>query len=247
MRIAACMFIGLVLFFACKKEDTHKENQTTRYQCKAFTDDQYLASSNQHFYIHTSLTFDNLGRPTLIQNDRDSVDKYMYTYTSANSFEERRFSGTHQTLQLLYALNSKGNIDSFVSINGSGDAVMVMRFTYNSQNLLSSISRFDKSGGQWIPNGVTNYEYDVAGDMTQVDGMGSTVTYSYDATRLNLLAPIYPYTTTSPYLLKTHTQLIPGPMGPYFHTYSLDNIGRVISDTSRLESSQDYFARTYEY
>jgi len=249
MRRLFLLIILTSFFLACKKDNENRE-QTT-FRSKGYTDDLYYAGSNTHKYTHTTITYDEQGRMTMVQDDASPSRKTINTYPSENIMVYKHYDGTYLAQHEVYFINAQKEIDSAVGIylGNEYDTVQFMKYVYDNSNRLVKVLRSYKSDvdGQILPDSPYLYEYDSKGNATKQSYPGTTYENTYYLDQPNLTPVPSLFGTPSPNLLKTQSLHLLDTTLNYRHTYLFDNVGRLVNDTTWLETMDGYGVRTYLY
>jgi YD repeat-containing protein len=234
-------FSFFLFFFSCKKNDTAKTASTI---VKSYTDDVHDTTNGiNHTTTTYSITYDADGRLlTVISND--SIQKNIYTYSSASKYTAEYISG-QWVVHKEFFLNNLSLIDSTYAIGNSpvGSWMASEKYFYNGSGQLITRTRSENGSDERH-----TYSYDAIGNQT-IDSCSkynyvSTIEYS---TFRYHLPVVEPYFFQSPYLVSRETKTYTNDTTLVMYTYTFDSDNRLNSFKQVIPKQRITWLRTYIY
>jgi hypothetical protein len=233
--------LGAFVFVSCKKDNSTAASGSWP---KTMTED--VRSSAINSVVTYNLTYDaNHHIVSIAAIPEPSVTKFIYQYTSGNSFTLDLYSYNALDIHEILWRNASSYLDSTFQYNNTNDS-STEKYIYNSQNQLIHVKNYYYYSTGAVPSHTADYIYDNSGNVvTEIDGTGTTTTFTYYTDLPNTLLFDQSFIPQPKYLIKTATRS-PGGYAAT-HYYSFDSNNRLVKDSASTASLGIIAIKTYTY
>jgi len=155
IKSALALFIAIILLSSCQKEISGElitskasgssTTSTNSAKVKTYTED--VTTSAGHSAITFNLTYDSNDRQLSMISTISPGDKFVYQYSSNNTYTMDLFNSNQVSIHELVFLNHAGLIDSTFKYNDTNDT-STEKYLYNSANQLVTYREFDYTTAQ---------------------------------------------------------------------------------------------------
>lgn len=247
MKIIPLALAGFALLFSvssCKKDNAASNNSVVDLP-KTYTED--VTSPNLGHDVETyNLTFDGNNRLTSMISTTPDRLKFIYTYSSNNSFTLDLYESGQLSIHNIYWINSIGFVDSNFQYNNTQDT-STEKYIYNESKQLIQEKQYDYSSASgsvlWQS---AQYVYDANGNMITETENGTTISTEYYPdleVSFTLGGAYFPHSKNLP---KTETINSGGDISTVTHTYTFDDKNRLTSEKAVADDGE-IAIKTYGY
>ncbi len=240
-------FAAIFLFCSCKK-DNGPSNTNGAFLPKTYTEEVRSDVIGNSITTY-NLTYDADGRLlSLISTDQPPVLKFIYQYSTNNSFTLDLYNYDNLNIHEIFWLNNASMVDSTFQFNDTNDST-TEKYIYNSNNQLTEEKTYDYFTSGAILSNVTDYTYDDNGNViSQTDNQGKTTTFDYYTDLNNTLSMGQAYYSRTKNLPKTVTLNDGGDIETGTHFYTFDSNKRLVKDSITTTGVTTVTAiKTYTY
>ena len=251
--IAFVLLIATAVFSSCQKEFAFSDSPSnlpsaspsgsTLDKVKTYTED--LTASGEHTVMTYDLAYDEKGRVTSMTSVSTAGDKFVYDYSTDNSFSLDIYNSSKVSIHVVYFLNSLSLVDSSFQYNDNKDT-STEKYLYNARQL-DKLEQFEyvTDAGQVLAD-VHSYSYDLYGNMLQDSTSNSVKSYEYYDNLVDNLSMGVSFFRKNKNLVKRTTYTEGGSSETSDHTYTFDSLNRITSEKEVL-STGDVVIRRYTY
>ncbi len=234
--------LGIFVLVSCKKNNSTPAGGGS--WPKTMTEDVRSPSINS--VTTFNLSYDANHHVTSIAAiPEPSITKFIYQYSSGNSFTLDLYSYNTLDIHEILWRNASSYLDNTFQYNNTNDST-TEKYIYNSQNQLLHVKNYSYSSGGPVLDHTVDYTYDNSGNaVTESDGQGNTITYTYYTDLLNTLLLDQSFVPQPKYFIKTATRSPGGYTATHF--YSFDSSSRLVKDSSSTASLSLIAIKTYTY
>ncbi len=250
MKITKLIFAALLAFLflnSCQKPFVNElatvTTTTAKYSLpKTYTEN--ITTSTGHDSVTFNLSYDANGRLISMISASSPGDKFIYQY-SGSTINFDLYNANVLDIHAIYFLNSSSYIDSSFQYNSTKDT-STEKYLYNVNKQLATLKEYDYSAtrGATISN-ITNYTYDVAGNLIKDADRYQVNTYDYN-TIINSFSIGFDFLPATKNLVKTTTNVNGGVTVKLNHTYTFDVNNRLTSEKI-ITSDGDIAIKSYTY
>jgi YD repeat-containing protein len=236
---------GLFLFSACKKNNDSPPTGSVSL-AKTYTED--IRSTGFNSVTTYNLTYDGNNRITsMTAIPEPAITKFVYTYSSNNSFTMDLYDYNVLGIHEILWLNGSGTLDSTFQFNNTNDT-STEKYIYNSDKQLLHIKSYDYSSTGSDLNNTTSYTYDNLGNpLTESSTDGTSTSYTYYTDLSYTVTMGKPFVPVSKNMIKTASSSSSGTPVTATHFYSFDNSNRLIKDSAVTTGVDAVLIKSYTY
>ncbi len=251
MKIIIGLVAGLVAMLSlssCQKEiipiDTGTVGDTVSNRVLTYTED--ATSSSGQFVNTFNVTYDASGRLMSLISASSPGDKFIYQYSSNNTFTMDLYNSNILSIHVDFFVNSFSLVDSTFQYNDTQDS-SAEKYLYNSTKQLVQIKDYEYINTIMpVLADTRNFLYDNAGNIIKVTGNFSETTYEYYPNLVNTITLGMVYLTINHNLIKTTVITSGGITNTLNHTYTFDSKNRLSTETITADNGE-ILIKTYTY
>jgi hypothetical protein len=239
------ILIAIVLFQACKKNNDTPAGSSASFP-KTYTEDVRLTGYNS--VTTYNLSYDGNNRMiSMTAIPEPAIIKFIYNYTSGNSFTMDLYNSNVLSIHEVSWLNSFSFLDSTFQYNDSGDS-STEKYVYNTAKQLVQLNTYNYTSAGSVLYQTTNYTYDDTGNaVLESDTQGGSASYTYYTDLPNTLSMGQSFLPLSKNLIRTATSSSSGTPITATHYYSFDGSNRLVKDSAVTTGVDATVIKSYTY